>query len=140
MFLSKTHLALCLHIHLKTLTKLLESGEAHYNFVFSLSLLEEAENSQPLSLDEMIQLFSDAYKTGRALKYSSNRGAIWPFGTKVLPSQVIVQATNIIDPSKTFTLNSVRKMADHFNCDRSVVQSRLDNGKVFKGEWLPAPR
>lgn len=74
----------------------------------------------------MIQLFSDAYKTGRALKHSS----------KVLPSQVIVQATNIIDPSKTFTLNSVRKMADHFNCDRSVVQSSLDNGKVFKGEWL----
>jgi hypothetical protein len=111
---------------LRTLARALTSGSVYNTFVLRLSPLEEADNSRPLSLEAVILLYQEAFTQGRAVRNS----------TKAHPAQVIIQATHTIDPSKTFTLNSLRKMAAHFNCDRSTVQSYLLSGKVFRGEWI----
>jgi hypothetical protein len=125
-FLSKTQIVLLLHLHRSTLDKALALNGAIFTFIFSLSLLEDADNSQPLSLEEAIRVYQEAAIQGRALAYSK----------VVKRAQVIVQATNTIDPSKTFTLNSLRKMANHFQCDRTTVQSYLLSGKLFRNEWI----
>jgi|SwirhirootsSR3_FD_contig_123_46748_length_2869_multi_3_in_0_out_1_2 hypothetical protein len=124
MFLSYTHLCSKLHIDPTTLKAFLNTGEVYINnFLFFSDLIEGANNSNILSLDEFVAYFSSKYAA-----FKDEQGGFSPQARFIL-------ATHIFDPSLSFSKSSIRAMSRHFNVDHSTIRSLVKSGKVFRGCW-----
>jgi len=97
-----------LSIHRSSLNQALETGSPYINLLlFKLTLIDNADNSNPMDLTELVKLCSDRQK----VKRSKNNN----------PNSLPIQATHISDPTLSFVLPSTRKMAHHFGVDKSTI-------------------
>jgi hypothetical protein len=93
-----------LSIHRSSLNQALETGSPYINLeLFQLTLIDNADNSNPMDLTELVKLCSDRQK----VKRSQN------------PNSLPIQATHISDPTLSFVLPSTRQIAHHFGVDKS---------------------
>ena len=122
-FLSRTSLMQTLSIHRSSLNQALETGSPYINLLlFKLTLINNADNSNPMDLTELVKLCSDRQKVKRSKKTN--------------PNSLPTQATHISDPTLSFVLPSTRKMAHHFGVDKSTITAYILSGKVFKESWI----
>lgn len=126
-FLSKTYMAAVLNIDGGTIRSFLDSGAVYLgSFVFKLAPLDPANASGQMTLDDFIALFVPLFTEADTARRKNLKH----------PAAVTVMATHIHDPSLSFSLPSLRKMAEHFGVDKSTIQSRLGTGAVFRGAWV----
>jgi len=121
-FESKQFMYDTINIHHNTLSNCLEEGETYLdNFFFSLEKIEESENINLLTLDEITQKVTDKRE-----EYKVKH-----------PAAKIILAEFKGDKTKNLEFPSLNSLAIHLKGDRQVIRSYLQNQKegYYRGKW-----
>lgn len=111
---SKQHMYDSIKIHHKTLSNCLNTGEIYLDtFFFSLDLIEESENTNLLSLEEIKELVSNK-RESYDIKH---------------PAAKCILAEFKDDSSKNLEFPSLNSLANHLKGDRQIIREFLKNEK-----------
>jgi hypothetical protein len=113
-FESKQHMYDTINIHHKTLSDCLNAGNIYLDtFFFSLDLIEESDNSNLLSLEEIKELVSNK-RSLYNIKHPASKGILAEFKD---------------DSSKNLLFPSLNSLAKHLKGDRQVIREYLQKEK-----------
>ena len=121
-FESKQNMYDTVNIHHKTLSDCLNTGNLYLDaFFFSLDLIEESDNTNLLSIEQIKELVSnkrDLYKVQH------------PAATSIL-------AEFKDDSSKNLSFSSLHSLANHLKGDRQVIREYLkgERSGYYRGKW-----
>lgn len=101
-------------IHHKTLSNCLSSGDLFLDsFFFSMEIIQESDNTNLLSVDEIIELVSDKRKLYN-VKHPSTKSILAKFKG---------------DSSKDLEFSSLNSLANYLKGDRQVIREYLKGEK-----------
>jgi len=113
-FDSKQHMYDSINIHHKTLNNCLDTGAIYLDsFLFSIDIIEESENTNLISLDEIKELVSNK-RTVYDLKHPASKGIFAEFKD---------------DSSKNLVFPSLNSLAKHLKGDRQIIREYLKGEK-----------
>ena len=121
-FESKQHMYDTINIHHKTLGNCLDAGTIFLDtFFFSLDLIEESDNTNLLSIEEIKVLVSnkrDSYN----IKHPASKDILAEFKD---------------DSSKNLLFPSLNSLANHLKGDRQVIREYLkgERSGYYRGKW-----
>lgn len=121
-FESKQHMYDTINIHHKTLNNCLSTGDLYLDtFFFSIDIIEESENTDLISIDEIQELVSDRRKV-----YDKKH-----------PASKSILAEFKDDSSKNLEFPSLNSLANHLKGDRQVIREYLKGEKegYYRGKW-----
>lgn len=121
-FESKQHMYDNINIHHKTLNNCINAGDIYLDtFFFSIDLIEESENTNILSLDEIKKLVFNKREIYN-VKHPAAKGILAEFKD---------------DSSKNLIFPSLNSLANHLNGDRQVIREYLKGEKssYYRGKW-----
>lgn len=121
-FESKQHMYNNINIHHKTLNNCINAGDIYLDtFFFSIDLIEESENTNILSLDEIKKLVFNKREIYN-VKHPAAKGILAEFKD---------------DSSKNLIFPSLNSLANHLKGDRQVIREYLKGEKsgYYRGKW-----
>ncbi len=121
-FQSKQDMYNSINIHHKTLNNCIDTGDIYLDtFFFSLDLIEESENTNLLSIDEIKELVFNKRDIYR-VKHPASKGILAEFKD---------------DSSKNLIFPSLNSLANHLKGDRQVIREYLKGEKsgYYRGKW-----
>lgn len=121
-FESKQHMYDNINIHYKTLSNCINVGDIYLDtFFFSIDLIEESENTNILSLDEIKKLVFNKREIYN-VKHPAAKGILAEFK---------------YDSSKNLIFPSLNSLANHLKGDRQVIREYLKGEKsgYYRGKW-----
>ena len=121
-FESKQHMYDTINIHHKTLSNCLDTGAVYLDsFFFSLDIIEESENTNLKSIDEIKEWFSHQ-RSIYDVKHPAAKGILAEFKD---------------DSSKNLEFPSLNSLANHLKGDRGIIRDYLKGVKsgYYRGKW-----
>jgi hypothetical protein len=121
-FESKQHMYNTIKIHHKTLSNCLDSGDLFLDsFFFSIEMIEESENTNFLSIEEITELVSNKRKLYN-VKHPASKTILAKFKG---------------DSSKDLEFPSLNSLANHLKGDRQIIREYLKGEKpgYYRGKW-----
>ena len=113
-FESKQHMYDTIHIHHKTLSNCLDTGDLYLDsFFFSIEIIEESSNTNLLSLEEIIELVSNR-RNSYIIKHPASKTILAKFKD---------------DSSKDLEFTSLNSLAIHLKGDRQIIREYLKGNK-----------
>uniref|UniRef100_UPI0023F01F02 homing endonuclease n=1 Tax=Leptographium wingfieldii TaxID=155675 RepID=UPI0023F01F02 len=122
---SKQHMYDSINIHHKTLSNCLNTGDIYLDtFFFSLDLIEESENTNLLSLEEIKELVSNK-RDSYDIKHPAAKGILAEFKDDSGAS------------SKNLEFPSLNSLANHLKGDRQIIREYLkgERSGYYRGKW-----
>lgn len=119
---SKQHMYDSINIHHNTLSNCLNTGDIYLDaFFFSLDLIEESENTNLLSLEEIKELVSNK-RDSYDIKHPAAKGILAEFKD---------------DSNKNLEFPSLNSLANHLKGDRQIIREYLkgERSGYYRGKW-----